>query len=38
MNNVIEITGLTKIYNSSEVKVKAVNGIDINLKKVNLQQ
>ena len=32
MNNVIEITGLTKIYNSSEVKVKAVNGIDINFK------
>jgi len=32
MNNVIEIKGLTKIYNSSEVKVKAVNGIDINFK------
>ncbi len=32
MNNVIEITGLTKIYNSSEVKVVAVNGIDINFK------
>jgi putative ABC transport system ATP-binding protein len=32
MNNVIEITGLTKIYNSSVVKVKAVNGIDINFK------
>lgn len=32
MNNVIEITGLTKIYNSSEVKVKAVNGIDISFK------
>ena len=32
MNNVIEITGLTKVYNSSEVKVKAVNGIDINFK------
>lgn len=32
MNNVIEITGLTKIYNGSEVKVKAVNGIDINFK------
>ncbi len=30
--NVIEITGLTKIYNSSVVKVKAVNGIDINFK------
>lgn len=32
MNNVIEIRGLTKIYNSSEVVVKAVNGIDINFK------
>lgn len=32
MSNVIEITGLTKIYNSSEVQVKAVNGIDINFK------
>lgn len=30
--NVIEIKGLTKIYNSSEVVVKAVNGIDINFK------
>lgn len=30
--NVIEIAGLTKIYNSSVVKVKAVNGIDINFK------
>ncbi len=30
--NVIEITGLTKIYNSSVVKVKAVNGIDLNFK------
>lgn len=30
--NVIEIKGLTKIYNSSEVQVKAVNGIDINFK------
>ena len=27
--NVIEIKSLTKIYNSSEVQVKAVNGIDI---------
>jgi len=32
MDNVIEIKGLTKIYNSSEVVVKAVNGIDINFK------
>ncbi|MBC8319426.1 MAG: ABC transporter ATP-binding protein [Bacteroidetes bacterium] len=32
MNNVIEIKGLTKIYNSSEIKVKAVDGIDINFK------
>ncbi len=32
MNNVIEIKGLTKIYNSSEVKVKAVNGIDVTFK------
>jgi putative ABC transport system ATP-binding protein len=30
--NVIEIKGLTKIYNSSEVQVKAVNGIDISFK------
>jgi len=30
--NVIEIKGLTKIYNSSEVVVKAVNGIDIDFK------
>ncbi len=30
--NVIEIKSLTKIYNSSEVKVTAVNGIDINFK------
>lgn len=30
--NVIEIKGLTKIYNSSEVQVKAVNGININFK------
>lgn len=30
--NVIEINSLTKIYNSSEVVVKAVNGIDINFK------
>ncbi len=30
--NVIEIKSLTKIYNSSEVQVKAVNGIDINVK------
>jgi putative ABC transport system ATP-binding protein len=30
--NVIEIKGLTKIYNTSEVIVKAVNGIDINFK------
>ncbi len=32
MNNVIEIKSLTKIYNSSEVKVKAVNDISINFK------
>ncbi len=31
--NVIEIKGLTKIYNTSEVIVKAVNGIDINFEK-----
>lgn len=30
--NVIEIKSLTKIYNSSEVKVKAVNDININFK------
>ena len=30
--NVIEIKSLTKIYNSSEVQVKAVNGIDIDFK------
>ncbi len=30
--NVIEIKSLTKIYNGGEVKVKAVNGIDINFK------
>lgn len=30
--NVIEIKNLTKIYNSSEVQVKAVNGIDITFK------
>jgi putative ABC transport system ATP-binding protein len=30
--NVIEIKALTKIYNSSEVQVKAVNGIDVNIK------
>jgi len=30
--NVIEIKSLTKIYNSSEVEVKAVNGIDIEFK------
>ena len=30
--NVIEIKSLTKIYNSSEVKVTAVNGIDIDFK------
>ena len=30
--NVIEIKDLVKIYNSSEVKVKAVNGITINFK------
>ena len=32
MNNVIEIKSLTKIYNGSEVKVKAVNDISINFK------
>ena len=30
--NVIEIKSLTKIYNGGEVKVKAVNGIDIDFK------
>lgn len=30
--NIIEIKNLTKIYNSSEVQVKAVNGIDITIK------
>jgi putative ABC transport system ATP-binding protein len=32
MKNVIEIKSLTKIYNGGEVKVKAVNGIDIDFK------
>ncbi|MDX9882529.1 MAG: ABC transporter ATP-binding protein [Prolixibacteraceae bacterium] len=33
MNNIIEIKNLHKVYNESEVKVHAVNGVDLNFER-----
>ena len=38
MENIIQATKLTKIYGEKETSVTALDNVDVNLTKMNLQQ